>query len=573
MKQQTAADKTDNKMQAQRLRGADIIVECLIEQGVDCVFGYPGGQIIDVFDALYMHGDKIKQVLTSHEQGASHAADGYARVSGKTGVVIATSGPGATNLVTGIANAYMDSIPLVAITGNVPVASLGRDSFQEVDIAGITMPVTKHNYIVKHIDELAPTIREAFVIAASGRPGPVLVDVPKNIQQQIGTYTPAPKAERTTTAVTPCEDVKRAVDIISNAKRPLLYVGGGCISADAEAQLLQFATLLKAPVACSMMGLGAFPADHPLFLGMIGMHGCAGVAKVLHECDTLVAIGARFSDRVAGDRNNFCKHAKIVHIDIDTAEIDKNVKTSAHIMGDVKQALEYLLQTVTPSADADWAAKAARQRNENPFYDSNLPLCPRKIIKAIAAATPDDQLIATDVGQHQMFTAQSYPFTKPRTFLTSGGLGTMGFGMGAAMGGIFASGKSVILITGDGSFHMNCNELATAVKYKLPLKIFLFNNNTLGMVRQWQTLFYQKHYSSTTLNSPTDYVKLAEAFGAQGFVLDKNADIEKAVRRALVCPTPVLVDCRIATDEFVLPMIPPGKSYDDMITKLEEEKA
>lgn len=554
------------------MRGADIIVQCLLEQGVTHVFGYPGGCIIDTFDALYMCRDQIKQVLTSHEQGACHAADGYARATGKVGVVMSTSGPGATNLVTGIATAYMDSVPLVAITGNVSLSMLGRDSFQEVDIAGITFPVTKHNFIVKDISELADTIREAFTIAKSGRPGPVLVDVPKNIQQQTAEYVPASPLPTTHGALKIDEAARRAAEIISAAKRPLIYAGGGVIISGACEKLKTFAERIHAPVACSMMALGAMDCEHPLYLGMIGMHGSAAVAKALGECDTLIAIGARFSDRVAGNPDSFCKKAKIIHIDIDTAEVDKIVRSHAHIIGDASQALDYLLSAVIPSAQETWADKCTILKAQNPMQDSEGLLCPRKIIRAIAENSRPDDIVVTDVGQHQMWTAQTYPFRKPRTFLTSGGLGTMGYGLGAAIGAATATQKRVVLITGDGSFHMNLNELPTCVKNKLDVKIFVFDNNTLGMVRQWQTMFYNRRYSSTTLNYPTDYVAVAKAFGAEGFILDNNAHIYDAVDRAFSTPGTVVTDCRLSADEFVLPMIPPGKSADHIITQLENKK-
>ena len=549
-------------------KGAKIIVDCLIEQGVEYVFGYPGGQIIDTFDELYKARDKITQILTSHEQGASHAADGYARVTGKVGVVIATSGPGATNIVTGIANAYMDSVPMVAITGNVPVSLLGRDSFQEVDIAGITIPITKHNYIVKDITKLADTIREAFMIAKSGRPGPVLIDVPKDVQQGMCEYTPkkpeeyVPKFDKTQTSI------DEAVKIISESKKPLLYIGGGCIISNASKSLTEFAEHIDAPVASSLMGLGAVDSDNRLYLGMIGMHGHAGVAKALKECDAVIAVGARFSDRVAGDRTKFARQAKIVHIDIDNAEIDKNVVSTAHVMGDVKQALDYLKTKLGKAKHTEWVDACRGYVNEFPLKRCGTNLCVRKVIEKVNELSPADRIVATDVGQHQMWTAQSYKFHTPRTFLTSGGLGTMGYGLGASIGAALASKKRVVMFTGDGSFHMNLNELATAVKLDLPITIFLVNNNTLGMVRQWQTLFYQKHYSSTTLNLPTDYMKLAEAFGAKGFVLDKDSDIDAVVKKALSCDGTVLVECRINTDEYVLPMVPPGKTTDDMITEL-----
>ena len=550
-------------------KGAKIIVDCLIEQGVEYVFGYPGGQIIDTFDELYKAKDKITQILTSHEQGAAHAADGYARATGKVGVVIATSGPGATNIVTGIANAYMDSVPMVAITGNVPVSLLGRDSFQEVDIAGITIPITKHNYIVKDVNNLADTIREAFYIARSGRPGPVLIDVPKDVQQKECEYTPQKPKEYVPKFNENQPSIDEAAKIISQAQRPLLYVGGGCIISNASKQLKEFAEHIDAPVASSLMGLGAMDANHKLYLGMIGMHGHAGVAKALKECDAVIAIGARFSDRVAGDRTKFAKHAKIVHIDIDNAEIDKNVATHSHVMGDVKQALECLKSKIKKAKHTEWVDACRGYVAQFPLKRCGTDLCIRKVVEKVNELSPAETVIATDVGQHQMWTAQSYKFALPRTFLTSGGLGTMGYGLGAAIGAAMATKKRTVLFTGDGSFHMNMNELATAVKLNLPITIFLVNNNTLGMVRQWQTLFYQKHYSSTTLNLPTNYMKLADAFGAKGYILDKDADIEKVVKKALSDEGTVLVDCRINTDEYVLPMVPPGKTTDDIITELD----
>ncbi len=547
-------EKQDNRC-GRPLRGAEIIVQCLIEQGVRHVFGYPGGYIIDTFDALWLYRDKITHVLTAHEQGACHAA----------------SGPGATNLVTGIATAYMDSVPLVAVTGNVPLASLGRDSFQEVDITGVTMPVTKHNFIVKDVRDLAPTMREAFAIAASGRPGPVLVDVPKNVQQAVCPYTPAAPAPRSVGHFTPDARARKAADVLSAAKRPLVLAGGGVIRSDACDDLRAFAERHRLPVASTMMGLGCMPADHPLYMGMIGMHGSAAVAKALNECDVLLAVGTRFSDRVAGNPQKFAAQASIVHVDIDTAEIDKVVHSAAHIMGDAGQVLRYLDNAVTVSPDAAWTERCRALKNDFAYAFSSLPLCPRKILHGIAAATPADKLVATDVGQHQMWTAQSYPVSHPRTLLTSGGLGTMGYGLGAAIGAATATDKPVALITGDGSFHMNLNELSTCVKNKLNVKVFVFNNNVLGMVRQWQTLFYQKHYSATTLNSPTDYVLLAKAFGATGLSLRKNEDINAVVQKAFDTEGTVVVDCRIGQDEFVLPMIPPGKSAADIITAIEEK--
>lgn len=551
-----------------KLKGAEIIVKCLLEQKVDCVFGYPGGQIIDTFDALYRLGGDIRQILTAHEQGATHAADGYARATGKTGVVIATSGPGATNLVTGIATAYMDSVPLVAITGNVPVSLLGRDSFQEVDIAGVTMPITKHNYIVKDVRELAPTLREAFRIAASGRPGPVLVDVPKNVQQAETEYTEA-EIEKPVHKLRE-QDMSAAIGIINSAKRPYLYIGGGVISSGAGAEVAALAEKLGAPIASSAMGLGAVPTSHPNYMGLIGMHGHKGVARTLGKSDALIAIGARFSDRVAGNRTGFMKNARIVHIDIDAAEIDKNVASHAHITGDVKTVLNRILPLIKPSSDKNWLAQVRQENDKYPLEDSGYALCPRAILRAVNKLKTPDTVIATDVGQHQMFAAQTINFDKPRTWLSSGGLGTMGYGMGAAIGGAMGSGKPVVLITGDGSFHMNMNELVTASKLGLPITVLVFNNHTLGMVRQWQTLFYGRRYSSTTLQLPTDYVKLAEALGAKGMTLTRNEDIEDVLSKAMSAGTPVVVDCRIVENEMVLPMIPPGKGMEDMIGSLSE---
>ena len=550
-----------------KLKGCQIIVECLLEQGVDTVFGYPGGQIIDTFDALYSYSDKIKQVLTSHEQGAAHAADGYARASGKAGVVIATSGPGATNLVTGIANAYMDSIPVVAITGNVPVPLLGRDSFQEVDIAGITMPITKHNYIVKDVKKLAPAIREAFKIAMSGRRGPVLIDVPKDVQQAVTDYEPE-IPERIDALKPSDESVANAVEIINAALRPYIMTGGGCISSEASDELIAFAERLNAPVCSSVMGLGAFPASHPLFAGLVGMHGNAAVAKTLTGCDLLITLGARFSDRVAQNRNSFMKNAKILHIDIDDAEIDKNIRSHAHVCGDIKATLAKFMPLLSPSTENDWAERVMKLKKEHPFRKVGGRLDARRIIECVRANSPTSAIVATDVGQHQMWTAQSYAFEKPRTLLTSGGLGTMGFGLGAAIGAAFARGSRPVLFTGDGSFQMNMNELSTSVKYGAGVKIFLFNNNVLGMVRQWQTLFYGKRYSSTVLNLPTDYALLAKAFGAKSYTLEKNEDVESVVKCALAGDDTVIVNCIIDSDDMVLPMIPPGKPMSDIIEEL-----
>ena len=547
-----------------KLSGADILIACLKEQGVDTIFGYPGGCVLDIYDAIYRDGS-LKHILTAHEQGAAHAADGYARVTGKTGVCIATSGPGATNLVTGIATAYMDSIPLVAITGNVTVSNLGRDSFQEVDIAGITMPVTKHNYIVKNVADLAETIREAFYIANSGRKGPVLIDIPKNLQTETTEFTPAAPAAY---APKPVQEsaLKEIAEVISSAKRPLIITGGGAISADASDNILKLADTIQSPVCATLMGLGAFPASDERFLGLVGMHGTYASAKAFQRADVLIVCGMRFSDRVAGDRTKFHENKKIIQFDIDAAEIDKNVKADYSVMADVNETLKTLLPLLHSTEHKDWQKEVAAYKEYEKAHRARPSA--KTILEAVRSFTDAETPVATDVGQHQMWTAQYYPFERPRTFVSSGGLGTMGYGMGAAIGACIGSGRKTILATGDGSFHMNLNELCTAVTYNLPLVILLFNNNTLGMVRQWQTLFYGKRYSQTTLNRKTDYVKLAEAFGAKGFILDCPENADKILSLAFAEEGPVLIDCRIGTDEKVLPMIAPGKSFDSIITKI-----
>ena len=547
------------------LNGADILIRCLKEQGTDTVFGYPGGCVLDIYDAIYRDGT-LKHVLTAHEQGAAHAADGYARATGKTGVVIATSGPGATNLVTGIATAYMDSVPLVAVTGNVTVSNLGRDSFQEVDIAGVTMPVTKHNYIVKDVKQLAATVREAFYIANAGRKGPVLIDIPKNIQTETCEYEETPRKRHTPKPVSPASlaGVKAALE---GAKRPLILAGGGVIGADAAENLAAFAKKMQAPVCSTLMGLGAYPASDKQFLGMIGMHGTDAAAKAFRRADVIVACGMRFSDRVAGDRAKFREGKTIVQFDVDAAEIDKNVTTDLSVMADLNEIFKALLPQLAQAERREWLKEVAAYRDyEAEHFDSSLPAY--KILSALQKFTDADTPVATDVGQHQMWAAQYCKFEKPRTFITSGGLGTMGFGMGAAIGACVGTGRRTVLVTGDGSFHMNLNELCTAVSQNLPLVILLMDNNTLGMVRQWQTLFYGKRYSQTTLNRRTDYVKLAEAFGAKGYVIAGEEDVEPILKKAFAEKMPVLVDCKIGIDDKVLPMIPPGKTFDDIITKL-----
>ena len=547
------------------LNGADILIRCLKEQGTDTVFGYPGGCVLDIYDAIYRDGT-LRHVLTAHEQGAAHAADGYARATGKTGVVIATSGPGATNLVTGIATAYMDSVPLVAVTGNVTVSNLGRDSFQEVDIAGVTMPVTKHNYIVKDVKQLAATVREAFYIANAGRKGPVLIDIPKNIQTEKCEYEETPRKRHTPKPVSPdsLAGVKAALE---GAKRPLILAGGGVIGADAAENLAAFAKKMQAPVCSTLMGLGSFPASDKQFLGMIGLHGTDAAAKAFRRADVIVACGMRFSDRVAGDRAKFREGKTIVQFDVDAAEIDKNVTTDLSVMADLNEIFKALLPQLGQAERREWLKEVAAYRDyEAEHFDSSLPAY--KILSALQKFTDADTPVATDVGQHQMWAAQYCKFEKPRTFITSGGLGTMGFGLGAAIGACVGTGRRTVLVTGDGSFHMNLNELCTAVSQNLPLVILLMDNNTLGMVRQWQTLFYGKRYSQTTLDRKTDYVKLAEAFGAKGYVIAGDADVEPILKKAFAEKMPVLVDCKIGIDDKVLPMIPPGKTFDDIITKL-----
>ena len=549
-----------------KLNGSEILMNCLIEQKVDTVFGYPGGTVLDIYDALYKYSDKIKHYITSHEQGASHAADGYARATGKTGVVIATSGPGATNLVTGIATAYMDSIPLIAITGNVIAKNLGRDSFQEIDITGVTMPITKHNYIVKDVNELADTIREAFYIANSGRKGPVLIDITKNIQVAFANYEkkePKKYIPKTVKA----ESVSEIKKIIEESNKPLILSGGGIISSCATDELIKFADNIDAPVCCTLMGLGGYPASSERFLGMIGHHGTYASNRAYKDCDTIIAIGMRFSDRVALNRDNFADTKKIIHIDIDTAEINKNIKTNASITADANEFLKTINSVIIKTDRKDWMSEIKEFKSKDIKTEDIMAY---KILTAISKITDDNQIIATDVGQHQMWTAQHYRFEKPRTLLTSGGLGTMGYGLGAAIGASIGKGERVILITGDGCFHMNLNELATAAKYNIPVIVFLMNNNTLGMVRQWQKMFYNGRYSQTTLDKKTDYVALAKAFGCEGLTIKCEEDIEPVINKALSLNMPVVIDCKICINDNVLPMIPSGKTFDEIITDYKE---
>lgn len=548
------------------LNGSQIVLEVLKEQGVDTIFGYPGGTILNIFDELYKYGDTFKHILTAHEQGASHAADGYARATGKVGVCFATSGPGSTNLVTGIATAYMDSIPVVAITCNYATSGLGRDSFQEVDICGITMPITKHNFQVKSVEELAPVIRRAFKIAMSGRKGPVLVDIPKDFTAAKCEYTPEP-------AQVPEETVKpkekcfaRAVELLKSARKPLIYVGGGCILSDVGNDLIKFAEKIDAPVVSSLMGLGAFPNGHPLHLGLIGMHGHFVSNKAAHDCDVLITCGARFSDRVAGNRKKFAPNAEILHIDIDAAEMDKNIVSNYHLKADLKDVLPMLTDAVEQLDHTEW--KNEVNAAKRPFVQLQIGdyVNPQTLIEKIDAATNDNAVIVTDVGQHQLWAAQFYKFKESRTFLTSGGLGTMGYSMGAAMGAqMGCPKKQVIMFTGDGGFHMNLSELATMASYGIPVKMFVMNNKVLGMVRQWQKLFYGNRFSDTDPHRKTDFVKVAEAFGVKGMRINTNDEIDSVVKEALEYQGPVLVDCRISPDSNVLPMIPPGGAHTDII--------
>lgn len=557
-----------------KLTGAQITVETLIEQGTEVVFGYPGGQVIDLYDALYQAGDRIHHVLTAHEQGASHAADGYARSSGKVGVVIATSGPGATNLVTGIATAHLDSTPMVAITGNVSNAMIGRDSFQEVDITGITIPITKHNFIVKHVEDLADTIRTAFQIAKSGRPGPVLIDIPKDVQTGICEFEAADVVEKEKQRLPKEFKIRLAANMIRESQRPYIYIGGGAITAKASQEIEELADCIDAPIGSTLMGLSAISHENPRFLGMEGMHGHYASSMAQNEADLILAVGARFSDRATGNVSKYAKKAKIIHIDIDRAEVDKNIASDLGIGGDLKIALQELLKIVEPKKNLEWDQRLDELRREEQVqFQKNCSddlLEPYALIHEVQKHTDPDMPVVTDVGQHQMWVAQYYRFHKPRTFITSGGLGTMGFGLGAAIGSCLATGKKTVLFTGDGSFGMNLNELATVSKLNAPIVIFIMNNGVLGMVRQWQNLFYHKHYSQTTLDRKTDFVKLADAFGLKGYRISNREELSDVVAKAMNEDGPVLVDCLIDKDELVLPMLPPGGSFDDIITLKED---
>lgn len=549
----------------QTLTGAEIVVECLKEQGVDTVFGYPGGAILNIYDALYKHQDEITHILTSHEQGASHAADGYARATGKVGVCLATSGPGATNLVTGIATAYMDSIPVVAITCNVGVSLLGRDSFQEIDITGVTMPITKYNFIVKDITKLADVLRRAFQIAKSGRPGPVLVDITKDVTAANCEYEakePVTIARQVDTITE--EDLERALLMIRKSQKPFIMVGGGAILSDAAEEVRAFANKLQAPVADTLMGKGAFDGTHELYTGMVGMHGTKTSNFGITECDLLVVIGARFSDRVVGNASKFAKNAKILQIDIDPAEINKNIETDASIIGDVKMILRKLNARLDPQNHDEWVAHIERMKDMYPLHYNKEVLTGPAIIEGIYNVTQGDAIIVTEVGQHQMWAAQYYKYKNPHTFLTSGGLGTMGYGLGAALGAKMGKkDKKVFNIAGDGCFRMNMNEIATATRYNIPIIEVIINNHVLGMVRQWQDLYYGKRYSHTILNDQVDFVKLAEAMGAKAYRVTKKEELEPVLKEAMELDIPVVIDCQIHCDDKVFPMVSPGAAISD----------
>ena len=548
-----------------KLTGAEIVIECLKEQGVDTVFGYPGGAILNVYDALYQHQNEIRHILTSHEQGAAHAADGYARATGKVGVCFATSGPGATNLVTGIATAYMDSIPVVAITCNVGVSLLGKDSFQEIDIAGITMPITKHNYIVKDVNQLADTIRRAFGIARRGRPGPVLIDIPKDVTANMAEYEPKRIVQPRRRECVDEVELQAAADMIQEAKKPYIFVGGGAVLSDAAEELLEFAKKVDAPVADSLMGKGAFPGTDPYYTGMLGMHGTKTSNHGVSECDLLIVVGARFSDRVTGNAKKFASKAKILQIDIDPAEMNKNVIITQGVTGDIKVVLSKLNEMLTQQDHSEWIRQIEEYKAKYPLTYHPDVLSGPFVVEEIYRQTKGEAIIVTEVGQNQMWAAQYYKYPKPRTLLTSGGLGTMGYGLGASIGAKCARpDKCVVNIAGDGCFRMNMNEIATAVRSQIPVIEVILNNHVLGMVRQWQDLFYEKRYSATVLNDQVDFVKLAEAMGAKAFRASTRDEFVQIFEKARGLNEPVLIDCQIDCDEKVWPMVAPGAAIDQV---------
>lgn len=554
-----------------KLNGAEIVIECLKEQGVDTVFGYPGGSILNIYDALYKHQDEITHILTSHEQGASHAADGYARATGKVGVCLATSGPGATNLVTGIATAYMDSIPIVAITCNVGVNLLGKDSFQEIDILGVTMPITKYNFIVKDVTKLADVIRRAFRIAKSGRPGPVLVDITKDVTAAECMYErQEPEAAKPQSDTITEEDLEQALSMIRASQKPFIFVGGGAVSANASEELRAFAHKIQAPVTDSLMGKGAFDGTDELYTGMIGMHGTKTSNFGVAECDLLIVVGARFSDRVVGDSSRFANKAKILQLDVDPAEINKNIRTNASVIGDVKVILRRLNARLDPMNHDEWIAHIERMKDMYPLRYNKELLTGPFIIEKIYELTKGEAIITTDVGQHQMWAAQYYKYKRPRTFLSSGGLGTMGYGLGACIGAkMGCKDRTVVNIAGDGCFRMNMNEVATATRYNIPIIQVVLNNHVLGMVRQWQNLFYGKRYSQTVLNDQVDFVKVAEGLGAKACRVTKKEEFEDVFREALALDIPVVIDCQIDCDDKVFPMVPAGKPIEDAFDEID----
>lgn len=556
------------------LTGSQIVIECLKEQGVDTVFGYPGGTILNIYDELYKHSHEIRHILTSHEQGASHAADGYARATGKVGVCFATSGPGSTNLVTGIATAYMDSVPIVAITANVAVNLLGRDSFQEIDIAGVTMPITKHNYIVKDVTKLADTIRKAFKIARSGRPGPVLVDITKDVTAAKTKYTKAAPepVPRKTDEITE-HDLQNALELIKHAKKPFIFVGGGAVISEAHDELKEFVEKVDAPVTDTLMGKGAYDGTDIRYTGMLGMHGTKASNLGVTECDLLIAVGARFSDRVTGNANKFAKNAKILHIDIDPAEINKNVRAYYSVIGDIKEVLKILNSRLGQYSHKEWVDHVIDLKEKFPLKYNREKLTGPFILEKLYEITGGDAIITTEVGQHQMWSAQYYKYKLPRTFITSGGLGTMGYGLGACIGAkVGMPDKTVVNIAGDGCFRMNMNEIATATRYNIPIIEIIFNNHVLGMVRQWQTLFYEQRYSNTNLNDKVDFVKLGEAMGAKSYRITKPEEVGPVLAEAIALKEPVLIECVIDCDDKVWPMVAPGAAIEEVFTEEDLKK-
>ena len=547
------------------LNGSEIVVECLKEQGVDTVFGYPGGTILNIYDALYKHSDEIRHILTSHEQGAAHAADGYARATGKVGVCMATSGPGATNLVTGIATAYMDSVPMVAITANVNLPLLGKDTFQEIDIAGVTMPITKHGYIVKNVKDLAPTIRKAFRIARSGRPGPVLVDITKDVTAATCEYEPVKPEQEELPFECTTEELEKVAEFIREAKKPYIYLGGGCVISGASKEVAEFAELIDAPVCETLMAKGAFDGYSPRYTGMIGMHGTKTSNLGVSQCDLLIALGARFSDRVIGNPKRFAENARVIHIDIDKAEINKNIHVDASLVGDLKQVLSKLNTMIEKKDNREWMDTIQEMKAKYPLkYDDTQLSCPY-VIEEIDRVTKGEAIITTDVGQHQMWAAQYYKYTAPRTFLSSGGLGTMGYGLGACIGAqVGQPDKLCINIAGDGCFRMNMNELATASRYNIPIIQVVINNHVLGMVRQWQTLFYGKRYSQTVLNDRVDFCKVAEGLGCEAIRVTTREEVGPAIEKAIALKKPVVIECMIPEDDKVFPMVPAGAPISDV---------